>query len=71
MMYTRAQIVNGTGFQRGALFAELSPEDVEQAREALAALDEAAEGDSNDHEIEMGRDVADILPALIGYESEE
>lgn len=36
-----------------------------QAREAIAALNRAAEGDSNDVEIEAGRRVADVLEALV------
>jgi hypothetical protein len=43
--------------------------DMSDARDALLFLDRAAEGCSNDTEISAGRDVADILADLAGYET--
>lgn len=41
------------------------PLDVTSAREAIEALDAAASGDSNDREIDAGREVADILVGVL------
>ena len=46
-----------------------STEFIAECTEALLALDRAALGDSNDAEIEAGRVVADILAALVDYET--
>lgn len=40
---------------------------MQEADDALEALAEAADGDSNDAEIEAGNDVADALTALLNY----
>lgn len=45
--------------------------DLAAAREALEALNEAAHGDSNDREIDAGREVADILEGVIDTAEEE
>jgi hypothetical protein len=53
-----------------AAILELTPELAASMHDSLAALDKAASGDSNDHEIECGRDCADnliILLELLGY----
>lgn len=70
-LYTRPQIVNGSGWAPGALFAALTGDKVFVARELLAALDEAAQGDSNDAEIAAGREVADMLASIVGYRPAE
>lgn len=65
-IYTRAEIVNGTGWPNSVLFAGITEGEMNNLMHVAQGAADAANGDSNDEEIEALRDALDLALHLLG-----
>lgn len=67
-IFSRSEIVNGTGFRRNVRFVEVTPDELGTWQELVIRAQEAAEGDSNDTEIEVLHEAVEFVCQFFGGE---